>query len=89
MNKPVKYSPEVRDRAVRMVLEHQDGHGSQWEAIASIGGKNCRRMDPYSTQQGSFEGLAVDWRRPVTGKTGEEGISRETTKRLRHSPSAT
>lgn len=23
MNKPVKYSPEVRDRAVRMVLEHQ------------------------------------------------------------------
>ena len=39
MNKPVKYSPEVRDRAVRMVLEHQDGHGSQWAAIASIAGK--------------------------------------------------
>ena len=39
MNKPVKYSAEVRDRAVRMVLEHQDGHGSQWAAIASIAGK--------------------------------------------------
>lgn len=39
MNKPVKYSPEVRDRAVRMVLEHQDGHGSQWAAIGSIAGK--------------------------------------------------
>ena len=39
MNKPVKYSPEVRDRAVRMVLEHQDGHGSQWAAIESIAGK--------------------------------------------------
>lgn len=39
MNKPVKYSPEVRDRAVRMVLEHQDGHGSQWAAIASIAGQ--------------------------------------------------
>ena len=39
MNKPVKYSPEVRDRAVRMVLEHQDDHGSQWAAIASIAGK--------------------------------------------------
>ena len=39
MNKPVKYSAEVRDRAVRMVLEHQDGHGSQWAAIESIAGK--------------------------------------------------
>ena len=39
MNKPVKYSPEVRERAVRMVLEHQDTHSSQWAAIASIAGK--------------------------------------------------
>ena len=39
MNKPVKYSPEVRERAVRMVLEHQDTHSSQWAAIESIAGK--------------------------------------------------
>lgn len=32
-----KYSPEVRERAVRMVLEHQPGYGSQWAAIVSIG----------------------------------------------------
>ena len=38
MTKPVKYSPEVRERAVRLVLEHQDGHSSQW-AIESIAGK--------------------------------------------------
>jgi transposase len=34
-----RFSPEVREPAVRMVLEHQDEHDSQWAAIPSIAEK--------------------------------------------------
>src|SRR3546814_501382 len=34
-----RHSPEVRARAVRMVLEHAGEYGSQWGAISSIAGK--------------------------------------------------
>ena len=39
MNKLTRFSPEVRERAVRMVFEHQGEHTSQWAAISSIAGK--------------------------------------------------
>jgi len=39
MNKQTRYSPEVWERAVRLVLEHQGEHESQWAAIRSIGSK--------------------------------------------------
>ncbi len=37
--KPTKYSPEVRERAVRMVFESRGDYGSQWAAIESIAAK--------------------------------------------------
>jgi transposase len=39
MTRPSRFSPEVRERAVRMVLEHQEQHDSQWAAIVSIAEK--------------------------------------------------
>ena len=34
-----RYSPEVRERAVRMVLKHAGDHASQWARIGSIASK--------------------------------------------------
>ena len=39
MGRASRYAPEVRERAVRMVAEHQGEYASQWAAMASIAAK--------------------------------------------------
>jgi len=49
MKKSNTYSPEVRERAVRMVMEHRDDYPSEWAAIESIASKiakDCNRGIP-------------------------------------------
>ena len=69
MARTSRYSQEVRERAVRMVFEHQGEYGSEWEAICSIAEKiGCssetlrkwvRRME---IDTGRREGLTSDER---------------------------
>jgi transposase len=39
MGRPYKYSPELRERAVRMVQEHVADYSSQWATIRSVAEK--------------------------------------------------
>ena len=36
MKSSTKYSPEVWDQTMRLVLDHQSEHDSQWSAITSV-----------------------------------------------------
>ena len=39
MGRPHRYSPEVRERSVRLVQDQRDKHSSQWAAIQSVASK--------------------------------------------------
>ena len=39
MSKVKRYSPEVRERAVRMLFEHEKDYKSRWAALVSIASK--------------------------------------------------
>ena len=36
MSKPKRYSPEFRERAVRMLLDHKSEYDSEWSAMNAI-----------------------------------------------------
>ena len=67
MNTSKRYSPEVRERAVRLVREAQQTHSSQWAAIGSIAAKiGCTRetlrrwVRQAETDHGERAGLRTD-----------------------------
>ena len=69
MGRPSKYSPELRERAVRMVFDHAGEYPSQWAAIRSVGEKlGCstealRRWVRQSEREGGQRaGLTTDER---------------------------
>ena len=39
MGRPSSFTPEVRERAVRLVDDQQEAHGSQWASIKSVAAK--------------------------------------------------
>jgi transposase len=74
MTRPGRYPQELQKRAVRMVLEHQDEHPSQWAAICSIADKFGMSSETLrkwvrraETDDGLRPGLTSDERERLKG----------------------
>ena len=68
-----KFSPEVRERAVRMVFGHQTEHTSQWATITSIASKI-----------GCTAWTLLDWVKPAEVDAGKRaGVPTDVTEKLK------
>ena len=65
MSKSAKYAAETRERAVRMVFEHQKDHSSQWATIESIASKigcTAQTLCNWVRQAGAWAEFCVNER---------------------------
>jgi transposase len=73
MNKSNKFSPEVRERAVRMVQEHRGEYPSLWAAVESIAPKI-----------GCVAQTLLDWvKREEIDTGGREGVTTADAQRMK------
>ena len=73
MNKTKRYSPEFRERAVRMLLEHKSEYDSEWSAMNAIAVKlGC-----------TAETLRQSFRQAEKALWIRDGITSDECKRLR------
>lgn len=85
-----RYSPEVRERAVRMVFEHERDYPSQWAAIGSIAekiGRTAETLRKWVRQserdQGRRAGTTTDERARIKERERENRELRRANEILR------
>jgi transposase len=90
MTKRRRFSPEVRERAVRLVREHQGEYATQWAAITSIASKiggapETLRLWVRQTERdtGKRPGLTTDEQERVKGLERENRELRRANEILR------